>query len=421
MPTFALVDGNNFYVSCERVFDPRLEGVPVGVLSNNDGCFVARSAELKALGVKMGQPLLQVRDIVRHHRVKVLSSNYTLYGDMSSRVVDVLGQHAPALEVYSIDESFLDLTGVPGDLLAYGREIRATVRRWTGIPTCVGIAPSKTLAKLANFVAKKALTDDSGVCDLRDPDHRARLLRRIPVGEVWGVGSRTVEKLSRLSVHTAADLAALDPKLARQALTVTGERMVHELRGHACLPLDLAPPPQKALAVTRSFGEPVTDWEIMREAVTSYATRAAEKLRAAGLAAEVLQVFMHTSSFRGDPPYSNAASSTLRPQSDDTLVLIEAASRAAERIWRNGFRFSKAGVILSGLVRATHVQATLLDEVDRPRRARLMAAMDAINREHGRGALVPAGTAATAGWRMRRGQCSPAYTTRLEDIPVARA
>lgn len=236
----ALVDCNNFYVSCERVFDPRLIGVPVGVLSNNDGCFVARSNELKALGVAMGQPLFEVRDLVRRHAVRVLSSNYPLYGDMSARVTECLRGFAPALEVYSVDESFLDLSGFDGrDLHAYADDIRATIRRWTGIPTCVGLGPTKTLAKVANFAAKRSLNNPSGICDLGPADACARLLPLVPVAEIWGVGRRSAEKLSLLGVRTAADLRDLDPRLARQALTVVGERIVHELRGTACLSLDL--------------------------------------------------------------------------------------------------------------------------------------------------------------------------------------
>lgn len=423
----ALVDCNNFYVSCERVFRPDLEGVPVGVLSNNDGCFVARSAELKALGVKMGQPLFEVRDLVRRHRVRVFSSNYTLYGDMSARVTECLRGFAPALEVYSIDESFLDLSGFGGrDLVAYGTEIRTTVRRWTGIPTCVGIAPSKTLAKLANFGAKKALIDDSGVCDLSDHQAREHLLHMVPVGEVWGIGRRSAEKLQMLGVKTAADLRDMDARHARQLLTVVGERIVHELRGIACMPLDLAPAPLKGTAVTRSFGEPVTKWEAMRQAVAAYATRAAEKLRgqgACGLAAESIQVFMHTSPFRAGPSYSNAATVELQPPTNDTFALIAAATAAARHIWRGGFAFSKAGVILSGLVPVEKVQPDLLQAGDRARGVRLMAAMDAVNARMGRDALKPAaiGLSAGAGWRLRQENRSPRYTTHFDEVPVVRA
>jgi DNA polymerase V len=420
MPVFALVDANNFYVSCERLFRPDLEGVPVGVLSNNDGCFVARSAELKALGVQMGQPLFEVRDLVRRHRVHVLSSNYALYGDISSRVVECLRGFAPALEVYSVDECFIDLAGIGGDLSAYAADIRDTVKRWTGIPTCVGIGPTKTLAKLANHAAKKALLDPSGICDLSDPAARARVLPLVAVADVWGVGVRSADKLDRLGVKTAADLRDLDPRLARQALTVTGERLVHELRGLSCLPLDLAPPPRRSVAVTRSFGQPVADWETMRQAVASHAARAAEKLRAEGLTAEALQVFLHTSRFLAGPAYANSLTVELRPPSADAFALIAAATDAARRIWRDGFQFSKAGVILTGLVPVERVQPDLLGVASSHRAARLMAAVDAVNGAMGRDTLVSAATLGQ-GWRMRQNNRSPAYTTRLAEIPVARA
>ncbi len=432
MACFALVDCNNFYVSCERVFNPRLIGVPVGVLSNNDGCFVARSNELKALGVAMGTPLFQIRDLVRRHNVRVLSSNYTLYGDMSQRVVDCLSTFTPALENYSVDESFLDLDGFNGcDLTALGQEIRTTVHRWTGIPTCVGIGTSKTLAKLANWAAKKR-PEYNSVCDLRDPDHRRRLLESAPVGEVWGVGRRFAERLLPLGVSTAADLANADPRVVRQALGVVGERIVRELQGVSCLPLELAPQPQKATAVTRSFGRPVTEWDGMREAIVAFAVRASEKLRTQRLAAENLQVFAHTSPFRDTPRYSNAASVTLRPQTNDTGTLIHHAVSLAERIWRDGVEFSKAGLVLTGLVAEERIQPTLdfgeprRADPDDERKSRLNAVVDSINRRMGRGTLKPGSTgvrqaARGQSWRMRQDLLSPHYTTRIEDVPVAKA
>ncbi|MFD1624088.1 Y-family DNA polymerase [Azospirillum griseum] len=420
MPVYALVDANNFYVSCERVFRPDLEGLPVGVLSNNDGCFVSRSAELKALGVKMGQPFFETRDLVRRHKVHVFSSNYALYGDMSSRVVACLHGFTPSLEVYSIDESFLDLTGIGGPLPAYAADIRARVKRWTGIPTCVGIGPTKTLAKLANHAAKKALLDPSGVCDLSDPAVRARVLPQVPVADVWGVGRRNAVRLSQLGVTTAADLRDLDPRLARQALTVIGERLVQELRGLSCLSLDRMPSPRRSVAVTRSFGQPVTEWDTMRQAVASHAARAAEKLRAEGMVAEALHVFVRTSRYRPGPACNDSVTVGLQPASADGFVLIAAAANAARRIWRDGVPFSKAGVILTGLRPADRVQADLLDTTDRAKAARLMAAVDAVNSALGRNTLVSAATLGH-GWRMRQNNRSPSYTTRLADLPVARA
>ena len=421
MTIFALVDANNFYVSCERVFNPRLEGVPVGVLSNNDGCFVARSNELKVLGVKMGEPLFKVRDLIRRHNVRVLSSNYALYGDMSARIVDCLSTFTPNIEVYSIDESFLDFTGMDNrDLVQYGQEIRATVKRWTGIPTCVGIGPTKTLAKLANFAAKKSLVDGTSVCDLRDQKARDKLMTHIPVDEVWGIGRRSAAKLNALGIHTVADLRDMDPKRARSLLTVTGERIIHELRGTSCMALDLVEEPQKGLAVTRSFGQPVTDKDELMSALVTFVTRAGEKLRRGGLVAGHMQVFARTSPFRGDPPYSGSGQSRVSPATDDTFELIGHATRILDRIWKPGFRYAKAGVILTDLDLRGQARPSLLDHRDTDRSKRLMAAMDTVNSGMGRGTIRPGMASATKGWRMRQESRSPAYTTRLADIPVVR-
>lgn len=421
MGAIGLIDCDSFYVSCERVFNPRLEGVPVGVLSNNDGCFVARSAELKALGVQMGQPFFEVRVLCRRHDVRVLSSNYALYGDMSRRVVDCLRRFVPDLKEYSIDEAFMDFSGFGDrDLPAFAQEIRRTVLRWTGIPTCVGIAGTKVQAKLANRAAKKSLLDDSGVADLRDAEAAARVMALVPVEDVWGVGARSAAKLRMLGVHTAADLRDLDPRLARQLLTVVGERLVYELRGISCLPLELAPPPRRTIAVTRSFGRPVSDWEALREAVAAYAARAAEKLRAGKLAAEAVQVFAATSPFRPGPAYSNAVTVELRPPGDDSFRLIAAATGAARRIWRDGVQFSRAGIILGGLTPVDRVQPDLLSTADGRRRHRLMEAMDSINATMGRDTLVPAATLGGR-WRMRQELRSPSYTTSFADLPVVQA
>lgn len=288
---YGLIDCNNFYVSCERVFRPDLEGVPVIVLSNNDGCAIARSNEAKALGIKMGDPEFQLRDLIRREQIRVFSSNYALYGDMSRRVGETLATIIPSVEAYSIDESFLDLSEFRSrDVEVLTRELRDRVLRWTGIPTCVGFGPTKTLAKLANYVAKKRPAH-RGVCDLRSPLIRAAVLPTIPVEEVWGVGGASVAKLEKIGVKTAAELAALEPETARRLMTVTGGRTVMELRGVSCMPLELVEPVRKGIAVTRSFGASVLTWAGMNEAVVSYAARAAEKLRRHKVAAWNLSVF----------------------------------------------------------------------------------------------------------------------------------
>lgn len=416
---FALVDCNNFYVSCERVFDPRLEGVPVLVLSNNDGCVVARSTEVKALGIQMGVPYFQIRDLVEKHKIRVLSSNYALYADMSRRVVAVLAQFAPC-EVYSIDESFLDLSGIErSGRIQLGHEIRVKVRRWTGIPTCTGIAPTKTLAKLANHVAKKR-PECAGVCDLSDHGLRRHVMPQIDVAEVWGIGSKSAAKLRSIGVQTVADFANMAPRRARELLTVTGERIVHELNGIACLGLELTPPPKQATAVTRSFGAPVTALPAMIEAVTSFASRVSEKLRHDGQAAGHLQVFMHTNPFNGDPWCQRSGIHNFPVPRNDMLSFVTAASSLAQRLFRPGHRFTKAGVLALDLVRAEDAPQDLFTAADSAKAQRLMAAVDALNGRMGRGTIQSAAAGLRPKWQIKREWLSPSYTTRLEDLPIAR-
>jgi DNA polymerase V len=416
---FALVDGNSFYCSCERVFDPRLEGVPVVVLSNNDGCAIARTTEAKALGIKMGDPYFKIRGLVRRHGVRVFSSNYALYGDMSARVNETLARFSPEIEVYSIDESFLDLSsGIGGDAVAYAQEIRAMVRRWTGIPTCVGLGRSKVLAKAANRWAKTH-PEFAGVCDLTDQALRDCVLAAIPVADVWGIGPAFARRLMAHGITTAAALRDIDNRRARQILTVVGGRIVQELRGVSCLPLELVAPTQQGCAVTRSFGRPVTELSEMADAVAAFATRAGEKLREHGLVAGVMQLFMHTSRFNDDPPCSSATSVRLLEATDDTLELVGHARRGVERIWRDGYRFVKAGVLLTDLVPAAAAPRPLFGGRDRARSARLMAAIDDINRRFGRDTVAPAGAGLACGWRPRAEHRSRRYTTRFDELPIA--
>ena len=343
---FGLIDCNNFYVSCERVFRPDLEGVPVIVLSNNDGCAVARSLEARALGIKMGDPEFKIRDLIRRENVRVFSSNYALYGSLSERVSATLLSMVPTIETYSIDESFLNLGNFrEREVEPLARELRERVQRWVGIPTCVGLAPTKTLAKVANFIAKKQ-PQYRGVCDLRSSVVRAELLPTVPVEEVWGIGGASAAKLAKLGIQTAADLAALEPDDARALMTVTGGRTVYELRGISCMPLELMEPTRKGIAVTRSFGAPVTSWTAMREALASYATRAAEKMRRYKVAADNLFVFMHTSTFNQAPFYSNGASARFAATTNDTGEVVGLTVRLGERLWRDGFRYCKCGVMI---------------------------------------------------------------------------
>ena len=419
---YALIDCNNFYVSCERVFDRRLEGVPVLVLSNNDGCAIARSQEAKALGIKMGAPAFKIRDLIARHSIRVFSSNYTLYGDMSRRVNAIIVDYTPDVELYSIDETFLGLAGFARrDLRAMCQDMRAAVARCTGIPTCVGIGPTKTLAKLANAAAKKnpAL---GGVCDLSGEDARAAVLRSFPVEDVWGIGHATAAKLAALGITTATSLRDLSPKRARAMGTVTLERTVLELGGLSCLALEDVAPQRKGMAVTRSFGQPVTSLDELREAVAAYATRAGEKLRAHGLVAGQLAAFFHTSPHRDGPHHHGQRSTRLVPMTADTRELIGAALRCVEAAWRGGrgCRYVKAGVLLDDLCRPEDAPPALF-AAPAPRSDALMAAMDRVNAKYGRNTLFPAATGIERGWKLRAAHHSPRYTTRLDELPHVRA
>ncbi|MBM0205265.1 Y-family DNA polymerase [Micromonospora sp. STR1s_5] len=366
--SFALIDGNSFYCSCERVFDPSLKRRPVIVLSNNDGCAVARTAEAKALGIKMGAPYFKIRDLCRREGVVVFSSNYALYGDMSARMNTVYGQFAADIEVYSIDESFLDMSDVaPSRCEELARDLRATVSRWTGVPTCVGIGPTKTLAKLANHIAKTN-AELGGVCDLTDPAKREPWLHAVTLDEVWGIGPAGQAKLAALGCRTVADVRDLDPRPVRKAMTVVGERIIHELRGTPCLDLEAVAPTRKGCAVTRCFSGRVDDLDTMLEAVAAHATRLGEKLRHHGLATDHISVFMHTSEHDVDGPQRSAAFTVDLPEaSNDTTVLLKAARWGARRIWRGGFRYSKVGLVTTDLVDPARSQRALIGALDRER------------------------------------------------------
>jgi DNA polymerase V len=416
----ALVDCNNFYVSCERVFNPALEGKPVVVLSNNDGCAVARSSEVKALGVKMGTPWFQLRDLARKHGIVALSSNYELYADMSNRVMAILSTFSPRQEVYSIDECFLDLAGLEHrDLTRYGQEIRQRIQRWTGIPVCVGIATSKTLAKLSNHVAKKQ-PEWQGVCDFGalTPPALDELLAGIGAGEVWGVGRRIHERLGGMGIHSVLALKHADTDLIRKHFSVTLERTVLELRGISCLALEEVAPAKQQIISSRSFGTPVTSLQELSEAIATYVTRAAEKLRAQHSVAGAIQVNIRTNPHReGDPQYSNSIVLPLTTATSDTTRLVRAAQWGLKRIFRQGFHYAKAGVMLIEISPANSVQQSLFGiDATEDKSTSLMKAMDAINRRMGQDTIFLAGAGIEKRWRMRRGNKSPGYTTDWEEV-----
>ncbi|ELA00822.1 DNA-directed DNA polymerase [Cupriavidus sp. HMR-1] len=426
MPTFALVDGNNFYCSCERVFRPALNGRPLIVLSNNDGCAVARSQEAKDLGIKMGVPFFQIRHLVQEAGLVALSSNYALYADMSARMMAILGQFSPVQEVYSIDECFVDLTGMgtlAGSLTVYGQLMRERVLRWIGIPTCVGIAPSKTLAKMANHIAKKNVGRPwSGVCDLTALPERDRneLLGLVEVGEVWGVGRRLRERLVADGIATALDLKRASPSFIRSTVSVVLERTVHELNGIACYGFEAEAQPQKQIICSRSFGHPVLLQEDLSIAVRDFAATAAERLRRQGLKAGQVHVFIQTSPFRKqDKQYSAAVVVPLAVPVGDTLRLVEAALAGLARLYKPGFKYAKAGVMLLDLTDRAVEQADLFAG-PAPRRERLMAALDAVNDRFGRGTLRVGNVKGHQAWHMSQNAKTPSYTTEWEGLPIAR-
>ncbi|WP_018693811.1 translesion error-prone DNA polymerase V subunit UmuC [Algicola sagamiensis] len=422
MTTFALVDCNSFYASCERVFRPDLKDRPVVVLSNNDGCIVARSKEVKALGIKMGVPIFKVAEQLRRHNVAIFSSNYALYGDLSARVMQTLESLAPSVEVYSIDEAFLDLTGVeavePLDL--FGQRIQYTIEQDIGIPVCVGIGPTKTLAKLANYAAKK-YTKTGGVVDLTQVKRQQKLLALTPVHEVWGVGRRLSKKLEAIGIQTALQLMNANPKTIRQQFSVVLERTIRELNGESCLDMEAVAPTKQQIICSRSFGEKVTEKQKMREAVSNYVARAAEKLRGEQQYAKALTVFIRTSPYvPNSPHYANSAGTTFSVPIHDTRDMIRAALRLLDHIWRDGFRYAKAGVMLFDFYDRGVYQIDLFrgSSVRSDSRA-YMAVIDRIN-QSGQGHVFFAAQGIQKGWAMKRNYLSPAYTTRWCDIPRVR-
>jgi DNA polymerase V len=420
-PIFALVDCNNFYASCERVFNPKLNSQPIVVLSNNDGCVVARSNEAKALGIRMGVPEFQIRPLLRAHHVQVFSSNYTLYGDMSQRVMETLEQFCPDLEIYSIDEAFLSLSGFASrNLTEYGRTIRATVKQWTGIPVSVGIAETKTLAKIANRVAKRT-PDTSGVFNLFACLDRDALLSSVAVEDVWGIGPNHARVLNQHGITTALQLREIDDTWIRKRMGVVRLRRVMELRGVSCLDLEQCPPTKQSLTCSRAFGTCIHTLAEMEEAVSVYTSRVAEKLRRGRLAATVLTVCLTTNEFKEGAQYSNALTLKLPIVTDSTSELIGCALQGIRVIYRDGYLYKRAGVILTGLVPVSQTQTDLFDTHDRKKSKRLTTALDAVNDRWGAGTLQYASSGITKAWKTQFHRRSPAYTTDWGGLPVVNA
>lgn len=417
MPLFALVDGNSFYASCERVFRPDLEGKPIVVLSNNDGCVVARSAEAKMLGIKGFLPYFQIADLCRRHGVAVFSSNYALYGDMSARMMQVIGRWGLEQEVYSIDESFITLDGIPA-LRDYATRLRADVLQRVGIPTCVGIGSSKTLAKLANHVGK-VFPKAQGVFawDWLAPEWQDKLMARIAVGEVWGIGRRLAEQFANMGIHTALDLKQADPKMIRRQFTVVVERTVAELNGVSCLSLEDVSPAKQQIIASRSFGQLVTDFDTLASSLTHHACRAAEKLRQQHSEARLVAINIHTNRFRAqDPQYNGWLVVPLVHPSSDSVVITSAAMAGLQQVYRDGYHYKKAGIVLMEISEAGREQRDLFTPLSDPRRAALMSTMDRINRDYGRGTLRLGSEGIRKDWAMRQEKRSPCWTTRWDEL-----
>ena len=422
MSILALVDVNNFYVSCERVFNPKLEGIPVVVLSNNDGCAVARSAEVKALGVKMGEPWFKLKDMAKKHGIIALSSNYALYADMSNRVMTVLSDFSPRQEIYSIDECFLDMEGMPGDLTATGQTICQRIKQWLGLPVCVGIAATKTLAKLANHVAKKQ-PQYAGVCNFTtlSPQAQDDILAGIEVGEVWGIGRKLNAQLQAGGVHTVKQLRDFDVARLRNRFGVVMERTVRELRGESCLEMVDVTPAKQQIISSRSFGRYVTDIHELEEAVSAYMSRAAEKLRRQNSVAATAYVYIGTNPHKeGEPQYSPGMMVAFQHATNDTRELVAAVLACLRRIYRVGYRYQKAGVMLSEITPDNIVQGDLFAAAPiLPKDAKLMSVLDAINLKMGKGSLKLASEGIGQGWKMKTEMKSPAYLSNWKELPVA--
>lgn len=420
-PVFALIDCNSFYASCERVFRPDLMKTPIVVLSNNDGCVIARSYDAKPF-VKMGQPYFQIKDHLRRHGVVAFSSNYALYGDMSERVMMTIESMVPSLEVYSIDEAFADLTGIPGDLTSFGRKLRATIYKHTGLPVGVGIARTKTLAKLANHTAKRLLDKTGGVVDLCDEFKRDWTLRNTDVADVWGVGKRMKAHLELMGIKSAMDLAKADPWTLRQRFSVVIEKTARELAGTSCLELEESGPIKQEICCSRMFGNRLTDIEPIKEAVATYTQRAAEKLRTQNSFCKRIRVSIRTGMFNPEEAkYANGALVELPYPTNDVRLMTKAATEAVNRLYRSGFKYSKAEVLLLDIRQPGEFTDDLFAQSQPAAAEKVMTVLDEINGRWGRGTLRVASVPTAPEWAMRRDLMSQSFTTRLDQLWTVRA
>lgn len=414
---FALVDCNSFYCSCERVFNPSLNNRPIIVLSNNDGCAISRTDEAKALGIPMGAVYFQIKDLIKKNNVKVFSSNYTLYGDLSNRVMQVLSTFVPEMEIYSIDEAFLSFNGMEKfNLINYSKEIRKTVLQYTGIPTCVGIGPTKVLAKAANHIAKKNKIKTEGVFNLCDEQLRDDILKKFPVENIWGIGRQSAKKLHSHKIKTAFDLMRSDPEYIRKLMTIVGSRIVEELRGISCIDLMTDIEDRKQIVSSRSFGKQVKKLSELQESISNHVTTAAEKLRSQNLICKNITVFIQTNPFKSTPQYHNSASMDLMSGSAITNKLIKQSMRLLNEIYKDQYEYKKCGVIFNNLVKKHFLQTDLFNQHDSVKEENFMVAIDSINRYHGANTAKFASCGVNHFWKMLSEMKSPCYTTRWADL-----
>ncbi len=416
-PIFALVDCNSFYCSCERVFRPDLNNKPIVVLSNNDGCIVARTDEVKALNIPAWEPYFKVKDQIKKHNVNVFSSNYTLYGDLSGRVMSTLAQFAPEMEVYSIDEAFLSFTGMEKfNLTEYSKQIRKTVLQNTGIPTCIGIAPTKVLAKVANKVAKKNKIKTEGVFNLCDVELRESVLKQFPVEDIWGIGKQSAKKLHEHKIKTAWQLKQADPNYIQRFLTIVGSRIVKELDGVSCVDLQTDIEDRKQIVSSRSFGRQVTSLSELQESIANHVATASEKLRKQDLKCKNVTVFIQTNPFKNTKQYHNSASMDLLSGTSITPKLIAHAFLLLKMIYQDGYEYKKCGVIFNGLYKSTYQQMDFFGRHDSDTEENYMKTIDAINSFHGKGSVKFAACGISQFWKMLSEMKSPCYTTRWSEL-----
>ena len=420
LQSIALIDCNSFYASCERIFNPKLLGKPIVVLSNNDGCIITRSAEAKALGIKMGEPYFKAKKIIEKNNVKVFSSNYSLYGDISQRVMEILLGFSPEVEIYSIDEAFLNFKGFKNhELLTYCKHIRQTIKQCVGIPVSIGVGSTKTLSKIANHLAKKE-ADYEGICILKGDEKIEEALNRIEIGDVWGIGRRLSKFLRNYGVCTAKQFAFLDRRWIRKNMGVVGEKIQLELCGVSCLDLELLPSPKKSCCVSRSFSRPIEKIEELQESIANYGSRVAEKIREEGLIAQSMSIFVLTNHFnKKEKQYSSSIKLQLDYPTSDSKLIVKRAVEGIQCIYKEGYRYKKAGIILYELHSSSSVRGLL--DYDKPRTDSLMRSLDEINYRYGSATLRLAAEGIRRSWHMRREKVSPCYTTSFDQLMIVKS